>query len=159
MNERNFPLPVNCPSCRFNPCQRGNFLTEALSNPCGLKVRSIGKSFPERYRDALGTVIIKQGQNITLRWDNTGEIRENTISSKSGPRFIIECTRVDNLSNSPVQNSVSVSEPYEDDQDYDNEREDFIMLSFNKNPVIDIDDDCERKKVEDSASEFAKYFF
>ena len=160
MNERNSPLAINCPSCRFNPCQRGNFLTEALSNPCGLKVRSIGKSFPERYRDALGTIIIKQGQNITLRWDNTGEIRENTISSKSGPRFIIECTRVDNLSNSPVQNSVSVNDPYdEDDQDYDNEMEDFIMLSSNKNPVIDIDDDSERKKVEDSASEFAKYFY
>ena len=157
MNERNSPLAINCPSCRFNPCQRGNFLTEALSNPCGLKVRSIGKSFPERYRDALGTVIIKQGQNITLRWDNTGEIRENTISSKSGPRFIIECARVDNLMSSPLQNSVSRGDLFEDDQDFDNEMEDFIMLSSNKNPVIDIDDDSERKKEEDPYSELAKY--
>lgn len=159
MNERNSPLAINCPSCRFNPCQRGNFLTEAISNPCGLKVRSIGKSFPERYRDTLGTVIIKQGQNITLRWDNTGEIRENTISSKSGPRFIIECARVDKSVMSPANSSVSTGDPFEDVQAHDdNEMEDFIMLSSNKNPVIDIDDDSERKKLEGSASEFAKYF-
>ena len=140
MNERDSPLTVNCPSCRLNPCQRGNFLTEALPNPSGLKVRSIGKSFPERYRNALGTVIIKQGQNITLRWDNTGEIRENTISSKSGPRFTIECTRV---GSSPVLSSVSTGELPEVSEHYDNEMEDFILLSSNKNPIVDLDEDDE----------------
>ena len=103
-------------------------------------MRSIGKSFPERYRNALGTVIIKQGLNITLRWDNTGEIRENTISSKSGPRFTIECTRVDN---SPVLSSVSTGDLSEVSEHYDDEMEDFIMLSSNKNPIVDLDEDDE----------------
>lgn len=148
-NDRTSPLAVDCPSCRFNPCKRGKFLTEALPNPSGLKVRSVGKSFPERYRDALGTVIIKQGGNITLRWDNTGEIRENTINSKSGPRFLIECDRVSSteLSPSPANKNISV----EDISSVDNgdETEDFIMLSSNKNPVVDVDEEDESKKTEE----------
>jgi len=151
LNERNSPIAVNCPSCRLKPCQRGKFLTEALPNPSGLKVRSIGKSFPERYRDALGTIIIKQGSHVTLRWDNTGEIRENTINSKSGPRFVIECEyeRVSSteLSPSPASNHISVEDISLDD-DSDDETEDFIMLSSNKNPVVDIDEEEESIKAD-----------
>ena len=153
IDERDSPLTENCQSCKVNPCQRGNFLTEAFPNPSGLKVRSTGKSFPERYRNALATVIIKQGLNITLRWDNTGEIRENTISSKSGSRFIIECTRVDkNFDTSPVLSSVSTGDLSEVSEQFDNEIEDFIMLSSNKNPIVDLDEDDEIMKT-DSLSE------
>ena len=148
-NDRNSPLAVNCPSCRFNPCRRGKFLTEALPNPSGLKVRSVGKSFPERYRDAVGTVIIKKGANITLRWDNTWEIRENTINSKSGPRFLIECEKVSSpeLSPSPTNNNISVGDI--SSVDSGDETADFIMLSSNKKPVVNVDEEDESNKTED----------
>jgi len=159
-NDRNSPLSVTCPSCGFNPCKRGKVLTEFqlpfFTNQSGLEVRSVGKSFPERYRDALGTVIVKQGSNITLRWDNTGEIRENTINSKSGPRFLIECERVSSaeLSPSPANNNISAEDI--SSVDSGDETEDFIMLSSNKNPVVDVDEEDESKKTEEcSARSFA----
>ena len=120
---------------------KGSYLTEGVPNPSGMKVRAVGKSFPERYRDALGTVIIKQGPNITIRWDNTGEIRENTIDSKSGPRFIIESVN-NSLTTSPAPVSRSISAGGIS-QAEESEEEEFIMLSSNKNPVVDLDEDEE----------------
>merc|ERR1712110_339251 len=92
-----------------------------------------------------------QGPHVTLRWDNTGEIRENTINSKSGPRFVIECEyeRVSSteLSPSSASNQISVEDISLDD-DSDDETEDFIMLSSNKNPVVDIDEEEESIKAD-----------
>ena len=152
-----------CSLCHRDPCLNGKYLTELRYVEVGMRLRSFGKSFPERYRDLAATVVSRKGDSIEVRWTSLGEVRSNTVLSKSGARFIVEClsgkskstknsgqnTEDEKESFSEFSSSRNSEEHYEHDDATDDDS--FIMLaspSDGGNNIVDIDDPEEDRDLE-----------
>ena len=152
-----------CSLCHRDPCLNGKYLTEARNVEVGMRLRSFGKSFPERYRDLAATVVSRKGDTIEVRWTSLGEVRSNTVLSKSGARFIVEClsgkskstknsgqnTEDEKESFSEFSSSRNSEEHYEHEDATDDDS--FIMLaspSDGGNNIVDIDDPEEDRVLE-----------
>ena len=144
-----------CSLCHRDPCLNGKYLTEPRYVEVGMRLRSFGKSFPERYRDLAATVVSRKGDTMEVRWTSLGEVRSNTVLSKSGARFIVEClsakpkstknsgqnTEDEKESFSEFLSSRNSEEHYEHEDATDDDS--FIMLaspSDGGNNIVDIDD-------------------
>ena len=151
-----------CSLCHRDPCLNGKYLAEPRYVEVGMRLRSFGKSFPERYRDLAATVVSKKGDTIEVRWTSLGEVRSNTVLSKSGARFIVECLSGKSKSTknsgqkedekesfSEFSSSRNSEEHYEHDDATDDDS--FIMLaspSDGGNNIVDIDDPEEDRDLE-----------
>ena len=152
-----------CSLCHRDPCLNGKYLTEARNVEVGMRLRSFGKSFPERYRDLAATVVSRKGDTMEVRWTSLGEVRSNTVLSKSGARFIVEClsgkskstknsgqnTEDEKESFSEFSSSRNSEEHYEHEDATDDDS--FIMLaspSDGGNNIVDIDDPEEDRVLE-----------
>ena len=152
-----------CSLCHRDPCLNGKYLTEPRYVEVGMRLRSFGKSFPERYRDLAATVVSRKGDTIEVRWTSLGEVRSNTVLSKSGARFIVEClsgkskstknsgqnTEDEKESFSEFSSSRNSEEHYEHEDATDDDS--FIMLaspSDGGNNIVDIDDPEEDRVLE-----------
>ena len=149
-----------CSLCHRDPCLNGKYLTEPRYVEVGMRLRSFGKSFPERYRDLAATVVSRKGDSIEVRWTSLGEVRSNTVLSKSGARFIVEClsgksksTKNSGQNTEDEKESFSVFSYPEEHYEHEDATDDdsFIMLaspSDGGNNIVDIDDPEEDRVLE-----------
>ena len=104
---------------------------------------------------AAATVVSRKGDTMEVRWTSLGEVRSNTVLSKSGARFIVEClsakpksTKNSGQNTEDEKESISEfsycrnsEEHYEHEDGTDDDS--FIMLaspSDGGNNIVDIDD-------------------
>ena len=88
---------TDCKVCKQSPCLSGQFLTESIKDPVGLRVKAIFKS--SKFQGKCGTVVSykysKMDIFLNILWEqrlaNPHKYQQFTFLANEEPKFIIEC--------------------------------------------------------------------
>ena len=152
---------TDCKVCNQSPCLSGQFLTESIKHPVGLRVKATGDSWAvSKHRGKCGTVVsykhTKVNNFFNILWDHKKAKsyvhQQFTYLAKGKPKFTIECQPHIQSFSSAATNDLPVESQshknYHDfttlQNDVEDESEDddsFTMLSTPGMEIVDIEDE------------------